>query len=60
MSRYAKAHEKTAGPGDARPTAMQIVQDEGLVGNMKDKVNRVSVYSLLCRITLTIHDRSSC
>lgn len=38
MSRYAKAHEKTAGPGDARPTAMQIVEDEGLVGNMKDKV----------------------
>ena len=38
MSRYAKAHEKPAGAGDARPTAMQIVEDEGLVGKLSDKV----------------------
>lgn len=38
MSRYAEAHKKTAGPGDARPTALQIVEDEGLVGKLTDKV----------------------
>lgn len=38
MSRYANAHEKPAGPGDARPTAMQIVRDEDREMNMKDKV----------------------
>ncbi|TGJ85028.1 hypothetical protein E0Z10_g3714 [Xylaria hypoxylon] len=38
MSRYADAHAKRAGPGDARPTALQIIQDEGLEGALKDKV----------------------
>ncbi|KAG6999331.1 hypothetical protein G7Y79_00036g072870 [Physcia stellaris] len=38
MSRYAAAHANPQGAGDARPTAMQIVQDEGLVGKMADKV----------------------
>ena len=38
MSRYAKAHENSKGPGDARPTALQIVEDEGLVGKLADKV----------------------
>ncbi|KAK8129414.1 NAD(P)-binding protein [Apiospora kogelbergensis] len=38
MSRYREAHKAPTGPGDARPTAMQIIQDEGLEGNMKDKV----------------------
>ncbi|KAM5341714.1 hypothetical protein ACJ41O_014745 [Fusarium nematophilum] len=38
MSRYAKTFENPAGPGDARPTAMQIIDDEGLRGQMKDKV----------------------
>jgi hypothetical protein len=38
MSRYAEAHRQTAGPGDARPTALQIIRDEGLEGSMKDKV----------------------
>lgn len=38
MSRYAKAHEKTQGPGDARPTALQIVEDEGLIGKLTDMV----------------------
>lgn len=40
MSRYSEAHKAPTGPGDARPTAMQIIQDEGLEGNMKDKVRR--------------------
>lgn len=38
MSRYAEAHKQPKGPGDARPTAMQIVEDEGLVGKLSDKV----------------------
>ncbi|KAI9706202.1 MAG: hypothetical protein M1820_004963 [Bogoriella megaspora] len=40
MSRYAAVHEvsRLAGPGDARPTALQVVEDEGLVGKLKDKV----------------------
>lgn len=38
MSRYAETFVNPQGPGDARPTALQIVKDEGLEGNMKDKV----------------------
>jgi hypothetical protein len=38
MSRYAAAHKNTKGPGDARPTALQIVEDEGLIGKLTDKV----------------------
>lgn len=34
MSRYAAVHVDPQGAGDARPTAMQIVQDEGLVGKL--------------------------
>ncbi|KAI1349455.1 short chain dehydrogenase [Xylaria sp. FL0043] len=38
MSRYADSHKTPSGPGDARPTALQIIKDEGLEGNIKDKV----------------------
>lgn len=38
MSRYADAHKNPKGPGDARPTALQIVQDNDRVNNLKDKV----------------------
>ncbi|KAJ4359212.1 hypothetical protein N0V95_002378 [Ascochyta clinopodiicola] len=40
MSRYAEAHKvvNLRGPGDARPTALQIIEDEGLVGKLSDKV----------------------
>ncbi|KAM5343373.1 hypothetical protein ACJ41O_011910 [Fusarium nematophilum] len=38
MSAYATAHANPQGPGDARPTALQIVQDEGLVGKLSGKV----------------------
>ncbi|KPM42138.1 hypothetical protein AK830_g4413 [Neonectria ditissima] len=38
MSRYAEAHKDPKGPGDARPTALQVVQDEGLTGKLKGKV----------------------
>ncbi|KAH6685802.1 short-chain dehydrogenase [Plectosphaerella plurivora] len=37
-SNYAQAHEFPAGPGDARPTASQIIKDEGLEGKWQDKV----------------------
>jgi NADPH:quinone reductase-like Zn-dependent oxidoreductase len=37
-SRYAQIHESPAGPGDARPVASQIIQDEGLEGKRQDKV----------------------
>ncbi|KAF4950781.1 hypothetical protein FGADI_7977 [Fusarium gaditjirri] len=30
MSRYTTVHTNTKGPGDARPTALQIIKDEGL------------------------------
>ena len=38
MSRYAEAHQDPHGPGDARPTALQIVEDEGLIGKLSGKV----------------------
>ncbi|KAL5456423.1 hypothetical protein PMIN06_003926 [Paraphaeosphaeria minitans] len=38
MSRYAAAHENTAGPGDARPTAFQIIKDEEVEGKLAGKV----------------------
>ena len=34
---YAEAHKNPQGPGDARPTAMQIIQDEDLVNKWTDK-----------------------
>ncbi|KAI7234630.1 hypothetical protein KC330_g4722 [Hortaea werneckii] len=38
MSRYAEAHKSCTGPGDARPTALQVVEDKGLLGKLTDKV----------------------
>jgi NAD(P)-dependent dehydrogenase (short-subunit alcohol dehydrogenase family) len=38
MSRYAVAHIKPEGPGDARPTALQIIQDEGAEGTLQGQV----------------------
>ncbi|KAL4728694.1 hypothetical protein ACLX1H_003093 [Fusarium chlamydosporum] len=35
MSRYAAAHVKPGGPGDARPTALQVIQDEGVRGKLR-------------------------
>ena len=37
-SRYAASHKTTQGPGDSRPTALDIVKDEGLEGKLSDKV----------------------
>ena len=38
MSRYAPAHIKPEGPGDARPTALQIIKDEGVQGKLQGQV----------------------
>ncbi|KAK2037141.1 short chain dehydrogenase [Colletotrichum somersetense] len=38
MSRYAAAHANPQGPGDARPTALQVIEDEGLVGKLAGTV----------------------
>ena len=38
MSRYAAAHIKPEGPGDARPTARQIIKDEGVQGKLQGQV----------------------
>ena len=35
---YAKQHEEPQGPGDARPTALQVIEDDDLVGKLSDKV----------------------
>jgi hypothetical protein len=46
MSRYAQAYANSKGPGDGRPTALQIVQDENLVGKLADRtfLVRYSIY----------------
>ncbi|KAH7007520.1 hypothetical protein EDB80DRAFT_893802 [Ilyonectria destructans] len=38
MSRYAPAHANPQGPGDARPTALQIIKDEAAEGKLVGKV----------------------
>ncbi|KAF4634484.1 hypothetical protein G7Y89_g3614 [Cudoniella acicularis] len=38
MSRYAPAHVNPQGPGDDRPTALQIVKDEDMENRLKGKV----------------------
>jgi NAD(P)-dependent dehydrogenase (short-subunit alcohol dehydrogenase family) len=42
MSRYAAAHAKSNGPGDARPIALQIVKDEGLENQLNGKIMLVT------------------
>lgn len=41
-NRYAQVHADTQGAGDARPTALQIIENEGLVGKLTDKVALVT------------------
>jgi NAD(P)-dependent dehydrogenase (short-subunit alcohol dehydrogenase family) len=36
--RYHESWVNRTGPGDARPTAMQIIKDENRIGDLKDKV----------------------
>lgn len=42
MSRYAEAYKNATGPGDSRPTALDIVRDENLTGKLTDKVALVT------------------
>jgi len=37
-NRYSARHENTQGAGDSRPTANEIIEDEGLIGKWSDKV----------------------
>ncbi|KAL2075239.1 hypothetical protein VTL71DRAFT_182 [Oculimacula yallundae] len=37
-SRYASSHKSPKGPGDSRPTAIQIIKDEDRVGKLQGKV----------------------
>ncbi|KAF4434832.1 short-chain dehydrogenase [Fusarium austroafricanum] len=41
-NRYESAHAAPQGEGDARPSALQIIQDEDLVGKLSDKVALVT------------------
>jgi hypothetical protein len=34
FTRYADVHKNLNGPGDARPTALQIVEDDNLQGQL--------------------------
>lgn len=38
MSQYAERYAIQAGPGDNRPTALEIIKDEELIGKLTDKV----------------------
>jgi hypothetical protein len=40
--RYAESHKHTKGPGDARPTALEIVEDEVMFGKLAGKVIMVT------------------
>jgi NAD(P)-dependent dehydrogenase (short-subunit alcohol dehydrogenase family) len=37
-NKYAETHLNPKGVGDARPTGLQIIKDEGLEGNLDDKI----------------------
>ncbi|KAH6717646.1 hypothetical protein BKA61DRAFT_715994 [Leptodontidium sp. MPI-SDFR-AT-0119] len=40
--RYAAAHEKLHGPGDQRPTALEVIKDEGLKGKLEGKTTLIT------------------
>jgi NAD(P)-dependent dehydrogenase (short-subunit alcohol dehydrogenase family) len=42
MCRYADVHKNPQGPGDARPTATQIVQDNNLIGKLNGRVVQIT------------------
>jgi hypothetical protein len=42
MSLYTAAHANPRGVGDARPTALQIIQDENLEGKLAGKVTDIT------------------
>jgi NAD(P)-dependent dehydrogenase (short-subunit alcohol dehydrogenase family) len=42
LARYATDHANPNGPGDARPTALKIIRDQGLDGKLSGKIFFVS------------------
>lgn len=42
MSRYAERYAVRNGPGDNRPTALEVIKDEGLINNLSDKVMMIT------------------
>ncbi|KAL2111719.1 hypothetical protein VUR80DRAFT_9440 [Thermomyces stellatus] len=42
MSRYASAYKNPEGPGDSRPTALDVIKDEGLTNALTGKVALVT------------------
>lgn len=44
-SRYSALHADPDGPGDARPTGLDIVEDEGQEGRLADQVMLITGYS---------------
>jgi len=44
-TRYESAHQKPNGPGDGRPTACQIIEDEQLRGKWTNKTVLITGYS---------------
>ena len=70
MARYAAAHQNRTGPGDDRPTALQVVEDEGLTGGLRDKVVLITgcskggiglqtargLHATGCRLFITVRD----
>ncbi|KAK2055813.1 short chain dehydrogenase [Colletotrichum caudatum] len=42
LAPYAEEHSETTGPGDSRPTAIKVIQDQGLVGKWAGKVSIVT------------------
>ena len=45
--KYTKAFLEQNGPGDARPTALDILKDNDRIGTMKDKVSTATARSEL-------------
>ena len=68
---YAAEHKNPKGPGDSRPTALQIVEREGLIGTLDDKTMMVTgctaglgietaraLHATGAKLFLTVRDRA--
>ncbi|KFY64910.1 hypothetical protein V496_02940 [Pseudogymnoascus sp. VKM F-4515 (FW-2607)] len=53
--RYTASHANPQGPGDARPTALQVVEDEGLIGKLTGK-RELSTHAAGATLYLTARD----
>ena len=41
-NKYVDVHEHPQGAGDSRPTALRIIEDEGLEGKLRGKVTLIT------------------